>query len=128
MQLILMIFGNMHSLLNRTRFPFNIPMDIGVEKKITNPYWQVTRGGYVEDWQSTLNSMVSLDQDFSFITEGLKANIKFAFDTQAWHGNKYTQQDEIWHAIRVIQMENLYSTQNRKLPKEVHGLIISRRK
>ena len=30
---ILMIFGNMHLLLNRTRFPFNIPMDIGVEKK-----------------------------------------------------------------------------------------------
>ena len=30
----------------------------------------------------------------------MKANIKFAFDTQAWHGNKYTQQDEIWHAIR----------------------------
>ena len=72
----------------------------GGEKGVTNPYWQVTRGGYVEDWQSTLNSMVSLDQDFSFITEGLKANIKFAFDTQAWHGNKYTQQDEIWHAIR----------------------------
>ena len=38
--------------------------------------------------------------DFSFITEGLKANVKFAFDTQAWHGNKYTQQDEIWHAVR----------------------------
>ena len=45
--------------------------------------------------------MVSLDQDFSFITEGLKANVKFAFDTQAWHGNKYTQQDEIWHAVPV---------------------------
>ena len=48
-----------------------------------------------QDWKSTLNSMVSLDQDFSFITEGLKANVKFAFDTQAWHGNKHTQQDEI---------------------------------
>lgn len=72
----------------------------GGEKGVTNPYWQVTRGGYVENWESTLNSMISLDQDFSFITEGLKANLKFAFDTQAWHGNKYTQQDEIWHAIR----------------------------
>ena len=70
------------------------------EKGVTNPYWQVTRSGYMEDWKSTLNSMVSLDQDFSFITEGLKANVKFAFDTQAWHGNKHTQQDEIWHAIR----------------------------
>lgn len=72
----------------------------GGEKGVSNPYWKVTRGGYVEDWESTLNSMISLDQDFSFITQGLKANIKFAFDTKAWHGNKYTQQDEIWHAIR----------------------------
>lgn len=72
----------------------------GGEKGVTNPYWQVTRGGYMEDWKSTLNSILSLDQDFSFITEGLKANVKFAFDTEAWHGNKHTQQDDIWHAIR----------------------------
>lgn len=69
--------------------------------------------------------MVSLDQDFSFITEGLKANVKFAFDTQAWHGNKYTQQDEIWHAVRRDAMAIWYSTLNRKVPKEVHGLVIS---
>lgn len=88
-------------ILNPNAFPIKYSNGYwGGEKGVTNPYWQVTRAGYVEDWQSTLNSMVSLDQDFSFITEGLKANIKFAFDTQAWHGNRYTQQDEIWHAIR----------------------------
>lgn len=88
-------------ILNPNAFPIQYSNGYwGGEKGVTNPYWQVTRAGYVEDWQSTLNSMVSLDQDFSFITEGLKANVKFAFDTQAWHGNKYTQQDEIWHAVR----------------------------
>lgn len=71
----------------------------GGVKGVTNPYWKVTRGGYVQNWESTLNSMLSLDQDFAFITQGLKGNIKFAFDTQAWHGNKYTQQDELWHAV-----------------------------
>lgn len=70
----------------------------GGVKGTTNPYYLVTRTGYTSNWESTLNSMVNLDQDFSFITEGLKANVKFAFDTNAWHGNKYTQQDELWLA------------------------------
>ncbi len=63
-----------------------------------NPYWLVNRGGYSQEWESTLNSMISLDQDFSFITKGLKGNIKFAFDTQAWHKNEYTQKDDLWQA------------------------------
>ena len=70
----------------------------GGVKGTTNPYYLVTRTGYTSNWNSTLNSMVSLDQDFSFITEGLKANVRFAFDTNAWHGNKYTQQDDLWLA------------------------------
>ena len=67
-------------------------------KGVTNPYYQVTRAGYSSNWQSILNSMISLDQDFSFITKGLKANVKFAFDTDAWHTNKYSQNDNIWYA------------------------------
>ena len=68
-------------------------------KNTTNPYYLVTRSGYTSNWESTLNSMISLDQDFSFITEGLKANIKFAFDTNASHANKYTQTDDQWLSL-----------------------------
>lgn len=77
------------------------------EKGVSNPYWLVTRAGYQQEWESTLNSMISLDQDFSFITEGLKANIKFAFDTSAKNQNKYTQQDDIWHATGRDSQGNL---------------------
>lgn len=70
----------------------------GGTKGTTNPYYIVTRSGYTSNWESTLNSMISLDQDFAFITEGLKANVKFAFDTSAWHANKYTQTDDQWLA------------------------------
>lgn len=70
----------------------------GGSKQESNPYYMVTRAGYISNWESILNSMISLDQDFSFITEGLKANVKFAFDTWAWHSNKYTQRDDQWIA------------------------------
>lgn len=76
----------------------------GVER---NPYYRVTREGYSNNWQSTLNALISLDQNFSSITEGLKANVKFAFDTDAWHNNKYTQQDDIWLATGRDDQGNL---------------------
>ena len=77
------------------------------EKGVTNPYWAITEAGYTQEWQSVLNSMISLDQDFSFVTEGLKASIKFAFDTEAWHSNSYTKQDNIWHATGRDSQGNL---------------------
>lgn len=86
--------------LNPNAFPIRYSNGYWGGARLANPYWKVTRGGYVENWESTLNSMLSLDQDLAFLTQGLKANVKFAFDTKAWHGNKYTRQDDIWYAGR----------------------------
>ncbi|MEI2273544.1 TonB-dependent receptor [Sphingobacterium sp. ML3W] len=79
----------------------------GGSKDASNPYYEVMRAGYTNNWQSTLNAMMSLDQNLSSITEGLKANVKFAFDTDAWHNNKYTQQDDIWMAAGRDENGNL---------------------
>lgn len=113
-------------ILNPNAFPIQYSNGYwGGEKGVTNPYWQVTRAGYVEDWQSTLNSMVSLDQDFSFITEGLKANVKFAFDTRHGMAINIHSRMKFGMLYVVTQMAIWYSTLNRKVPKEVHGLVIS---
>ncbi len=46
-----------------------------------NPWWQMNKTGYSQDFSNTSQSLISLTQDFSdIITPGLKANVKFAWD------------------------------------------------
>ena len=46
-----------------------------------NPWWLMNYTGYSQDFSNTSQSLISLTQDFSdFVTPGLKANIKFAWD------------------------------------------------
>lgn len=46
-----------------------------------NPYYFLNQTGYNQDFTSSVQTLVSLTQDFSgFVTSGLKANIKFAWD------------------------------------------------
>lgn len=69
------------------------------KSEIRNPYYTVTQAGYNKNWKSILNSVISLDQDFSeLITPGLKMTLKFSFDTDSYHNNKYTRQDDIYIA------------------------------
>ena len=69
------------------------------KSEIRNPYYLVTQAGYNKSWKSILNSVISLEQDFSnIITKGLKMNVKFSFDTDSYHNNKYTRQDDIYFA------------------------------
>ncbi len=46
-----------------------------------NPWWQMNKTGYSQDFSNTSQSLISLTQDFSdIITKGLKVNVKFAWD------------------------------------------------
>lgn len=46
-----------------------------------NPYYFLNQTGYSQDFSSSVQSLISVTQDFSdFVTPGLKANIKFAWD------------------------------------------------
>lgn len=77
-------------------------------KEQYNPYNLITRSGYQKEWKSILNSVISLDQDFSqLITPGLKANVKFSFDTNNTNYNKYTRQDDIYYTQTRDENGNL---------------------
>lgn len=46
-----------------------------------NPWWQMNSTGYSQDFSNTSQSLISFTQDFSdFLLNGLKLNVKFAWD------------------------------------------------
>ena len=48
----------------------------------TNPYLELNHTGYSADFWNNAQSLISIDQDFGFITEGLKGNVKFSYDAR----------------------------------------------
>ena len=60
---------------------FSAPNDSG-----DNPYNLLTQSGYVEQDWNTAQALIGVTQDFSDITEGLTANVKFSWDshTSRW--------------------------------------------
>ena len=77
-------------------------------KEQKNPWYVTTRAGYNKNWKSILNSVISLDQDLSkLVTQGLKFNAKFSFDTDAYNNSAYTQQDDIYYALGRDENGNL---------------------
>jgi TonB-linked SusC/RagA family outer membrane protein len=53
---------------------------------VPNPYNVLTQSGYQQNWWTKINAMIALEQDFSkMITEGLKAEVKFSFDSDTWN-------------------------------------------
>lgn len=68
------------------------------KSEVENPYYMITESGYASGWNNTLNSVVSLEQDFgNLITPGLKAALRFSFDANSAHTNQYTKQDDVYH-------------------------------
>lgn len=46
-----------------------------------NPWTIATQTGYQETWNNKLQTNITLEQDFSFITKGLKFIGRYGFDT-----------------------------------------------
>lgn len=68
-------------------------------KEARNPYNRLTKNGYSEIWENTLNSVMELKQDFSkLVTPGLSAAVKFSFDALNWHNNTYKKEEDEWYA------------------------------
>ena len=65
---------------------------------MTTPEYQLTQTGYRTIWENKIESSVSLDQDLSFITKGLKFNGVFAFDTYNWNQITRSKSQELWSA------------------------------
>lgn len=94
---------------------------------MTTPEYQLTQTGYRTIWENKIESSISLEQDLSFITKGLKFNGVFAFDTYNWNQITRSKSQELWSAENmrdgngnlVLKRESNASAMNQK--KEVQG-------
>ncbi len=66
----------------------------------TNPWVLATQTGYKEHWENTIQTNITLEQDLSFITKGLRFVGRFGFDT--WNKNNIDRikWPEQWKAER----------------------------
>ncbi|MDD4698067.1 MAG: TonB-dependent receptor [Fermentimonas sp.] len=65
----------------------------------TNPWVSATQTGYNENWDNNLQTNVTLEQDFKFITEGLRFVGRFGYDTNNGNWiNRHRWPDQ-WKAL-----------------------------
>lgn len=80
-----------------------------------NPYNALTQSGYREDDWNTAQALIGLTQDFSsFVTEGLKANIKFSWDAHNSHWRKREGSPHTYYATGRDEEGNLLLTEKDK--------------
>jgi TonB-linked SusC/RagA family outer membrane protein len=66
---------------------------------IPNPYNTLTQRGYNDNWWTKVNAIMALEQDFSsLVTPGLKATVKFSFDSNAWNQILREGSPHTWYA------------------------------
>lgn len=65
-----------------------------------NPWVLTTQQGYQETWKNKIQTTVNLEQDFKFITPGLKFFGRFGFDTYTDNGDNRFKWPESWLAER----------------------------
>ena len=58
---------------------------VGRDEYQMNPWVAATQTGYNEEWNNKLQSNVTLEQNFDFITKGLKFTGRFGFDTENYN-------------------------------------------
>ena len=65
----------------------------------SNPYNTLTQSGYNDNWWTKINAIMALEQDFSeLITPGLKATVKFSFDSNSWNQILRQGSPHTWYA------------------------------
>jgi TonB-linked SusC/RagA family outer membrane protein len=67
----------------------------------TNPWVMSTQTGYNENWENVINTNVSLEQNFDFITKGLRFTGNFGFDTNNYNEIQRRKWPEQWKAERA---------------------------
>ncbi|GGH08197.1 TonB-dependent receptor [Sphingobacterium alkalisoli] len=67
----------------------------------TNPWVVATQTGYNENWRNNIQTNVTLEQNFDFITKGLRARGIFGFDTNNDSNIQRRKWPEQWRAERA---------------------------
>ena len=73
---------------------------IGTGNK-TNPYVLATQTGFNENWVNTVNTNITVEQDFKFITEGLRMRGIVGYDIQNRNNILRRKFPEQWRAARA---------------------------
>jgi len=61
---------------------------------LTNPWVVATQTGYNEMWRSKIESNITIEQNFDFITKGLRFNGRFAFDSDSRNNKRHIRWPE----------------------------------
>ncbi|MDR3184106.1 MAG: TonB-dependent receptor [Prevotellaceae bacterium] len=69
-------------------------------RRYSNPWTMATQTGYSEYWRSKVETNVTLEQDFKFITEGLRFVGRFAFDSDSKNSIFHIKFPEEWQTGR----------------------------
>lgn len=72
--------------------PLSVPDDEQINPTIA------TQTGYQETWNNKLQTNITLEQDFSFITKGLKFIGRYGFDTNNYQWINRKKIPELWRA------------------------------
>jgi TonB-linked SusC/RagA family outer membrane protein len=71
----------------------------------TNPWVVATQTGFNENWENKIQTNVSLEQNFDFITRGLRFTGHFGFDTNNYSNIRRLKWPEQWKAERARDIE-----------------------
>ncbi len=63
-----------------------------------NPYVQLTQRGYQQTTSNDLRSNLTIKQDFSFLTKGLSATVRYAYDAENYNQARRTREITTYQA------------------------------
>jgi len=86
----------------------------------TNPWVMSTQTGFNENWENVINTNVSLEQNFDFITKGLRFNGNFGFDTNNENAIQRRKWPEQWKAERARDENGNLVFTNIAAPREMY--------
>jgi TonB-linked SusC/RagA family outer membrane protein len=87
-------------------------------EQLYNPWVAATQTGYVEIWQNTIKSNITLEQKLDFLTEGLKVTGRYGYDTYNYNYIHRRKNPEMWRAERQRD-SNGNLVLNRKVPERL---------
>lgn len=70
----------------------------GADNDQINPWVASTQTGYQEKWNNKIQTNVTLEQNFDFITKGLKFIARYGFDTNNYQWIDRMKYPEMWRA------------------------------
>jgi len=86
----------------------------------TNPWVVATQSGFNEHWNNSIQTNVTLEQNFDFITKGLRMRGIFGFDTNNGNNIRRLKWPEQWRAERARDENGDLVFRHISDPQEMH--------